>query len=539
MNPSLRRASALRAVASLSITAALVGCGGDSNNDTTPRPTLSVGDYLVTGESAANTTTGVNLLIVDPDHPAAPRLSIALAARSDYTKVPVSSIDPVGRRSSYFGDSMAYYVKDHQLFQVSLRKADNTVPQRISSLSTACKVADWHPLTYAGPDDVWVEVTEAGSDGDCDLDTDNQTVFVRTGTPAGTAATTLPAGIEVLESLPDESYAALSSFLVSDTREATPKLVLYTKALTPLIDVSGGAGLSSLEILSFTPGAHLTSSVYVRTGMTLRRLTWSASGASLSSDLYTFANPGSSYSGWVSNASEVYFIDGLSILRLDESGRVTPFATLDPANGDSAELSGLSSTHLILRQQAAAPANASTLLALPKSGAAVVPLATGNQYLGSLGMYGDDFLYLTYVSASNRYAIRRVKLDGSNDRTLTDQAAFLPMTVLNRTFSYDSGFSVDAVGWCEPAPGDTDCRNGVVKSLDLSTQTLTTLGAFSHASSPPGTTSWFSSGFAFTGMPLVIQAEIFVFSTSARQTDMYLAEPGKPNSLVRLSSQIP
>lgn len=534
MKPSFHRALALRAFTVLATAIALTACGGSGGGGNNPPPTTPQSELLVTGISRSNSSAvDYTLLIVDADQPATPRLATPV---DNYRTTSGVVLDSSTGGYTLLGDSMVYFVKSGQLFQVSLHKADSTVAQRISSLTTACEVNDWHPLKLDGGDDAWVEVSEAGPDADCAQEGDNTTVFVRTGTPASTAATALPAGVTVLTSLPDTSRSTLVVFLASDQRGATPKLTIYSAAWAPLGDVAGSEGVAEFGLMGFVPGLSQGSNAYGRNGMSLQRLTWSSSSASLSAPIHTFANaanPDNDIS--LIDDAAMYFVDGLSVMRANAAGTVNVLGSLNPVNGDKASLAyATTPTHLVLLQQASS-GNSTSLYTLLKSGGAPVPLAAGVSAPVLYGLHGSDVLYIAATGVANRHAIRRVNANGSDDRLITDLSSGVPMLVYSPMAS-SSGLTLDAIVWCEAAGSDADCRNGSLKSHNLATGVSATLGSFSHASN---SSSWQAGGFGFTGKPMVIQAYSFNSTSFAYPMDMYIAQPLGSGSLVRVSNNLP
>lgn len=532
MKPSFHCALAQRAFTMLATAIALTACGGSGGGN--PPPTTPQSGLLVAGIGRSNgSAADYTLLIVDADKPAIPRLATPVDKHLATSGV---TLNPTTGGYTLLGDSMVYFVKSGQLFQVSLHKADSTVAQRISSLTTACGVNDWHPLKLDGSDDAWVEVSEAGPDASCTQEGDNTTVFVRMGTPATTAATALPAGVTLLESLPDTSRSALGVFLASDQRGATPKLTIYSAAWAPLGDVEGSQGVAEFDMMGFVPGLSQGSSAYGRNGMSLQRLTWSSSSASLSAPIHTFANaanPGNDIS--LVDDAAMYFVDGLSVMRANAAGTVNVLGSLNPVNGDEASLAyAMTPTHLVLQQQAS-NGNSTSLYTLLKGGGTPVPLAAGASAPVLYGVHGSDVVYIAATSVGNGYAIRRVNADGSNDRLITDLSSGFPMRVFSPMTRF-SGLTLDAVVWCEAAGADADCRNGSLKSQNLSTGVSTTLGSFSHASN---SSSWQAGGFGYTGKPMIIQAYSFDSTSFAALMDMYIAQPLGSGSLVRVSSNVP
>lgn len=541
MNQAIRRAPARLALSHLFCllgALTLAGCGGGgggggsgSEGDSTPPP--SPGDYLSVGLTASSSSTNKTLLLVDADHPTPPRLSITLSNRENLFTSAAVTVDPATLAYTYIGETMLYCVSNHQLFQVSLRKADTTVAQRISSLSTACSVDEWYPLQLNGANEGWVEVTEAGLDGDCTLPVDNRKVYVRTGTPATTAATTLPAGVRLLDMLPSASLSSTSGFVAIDTRGATPKLTHYSAELALLGDVAGGNGETWLEMLSFVPGGQFDRAAFVRTGSTLRRMSWTDSSVTLLPVAYTFTGMGpSSNSRYPLDSHAMYFVDGLQVRKIDAGGNVSLLATLDPARGSTAEVHAATANHVVIGQ---GTSDHTTLLTLGKNGGTPLPLVTGTDIVSVLGLHGNEVVYATHAAGSAAHAMWRVQPDGSSRRFIAGNTGSAPMRVFQRAMNY-AGFQLEAVVWCEPAAGASDCRNGSLRSHNLATGATLALGNFSHAAS---SASWYIYGWGFAGSPLLIQTYSYAPPSYGLQEDLYLAQPERSNSLTRLSNNLP
>lgn len=532
MNKSRARAWAL---CSAVLLVSACGGGGDSGGSSAPSaptppppPPPAQEELLVAG--FGSTGQAETLVVVDPAQPAPLRLSTLV---DQHLEVSHLSFDTAGRRMTLGGSTAVYYVRNGRLFQVSLRKNQSNQPRQISSVADACSVDDWHPFSYSTGDDGWVEVTTAGADGSCFAGPDNRKVFVRHDTPATDLPTSLPDGVRITSALPDPASATLLGFIAYDSRTVPAKLALYGPTLAYVGDVVGGTGRLPLELLSFRPGGPLTTSAYARSGTGVVRLDWSASSATLSS----LATPISvtvdseGNAECLSDDTAMYCASGFLLRRIDAAGTVSALATMASADGSSVTLRGLTAGHVVVQQ--GADTSSGQVFAVPKLGGAPLALASafGSKYV--VGVHGNEVVYSTLGSSR---VMRRIGIDGSNDRLITALNSGYPMPVSNPTVSNLSIANLDAVMWCD-VPSAGHCTNGTIRSHDLQSSSTLALGTLSYNSAD--IFSLYVSGWGFSGRPTVLSATASLFSTAGFVTDFYLARPGSANSLVRLTTNIP
>jgi hypothetical protein len=526
------------------VLASACGGGGDSGGGSSttpppppPPPPAAPEEFLVAGLSQADGPK--SFVVVDPAQPAVALLTVTAA--DSLLEVSNLSFDTGLRRATFGNATMVYYVRNRQLHQASLRKSHPTRTQRISSLASACTVDDWHPLSYATGDDGWVEVTEAGPDGDCSTAPDNRKAFVRNASPITTEATMLPAGVRVLAALPDPATNMLAGFIARDSRATPSRLTFYSPTLTYVGDVAGGAGGSSVEFMSFVPDAQLRSSAYVKVnGFMLGRLSWSATSATLSSTGQSFAVTTSDRQAYFSDSEATYFADGLNVRRIDAAGATTTLATLDTTEGTVVRLKGLTSGHVVIQQETTS--GAARVFTIAKQGGTPLRLSPIDWLASVVGLNGDDVVYATKPGWAITPGFRRIRADGSNQRQI-NFGSFPYENHLRPVFSstvpYSSGQALDALVWCELAASESSCRgNGAIKSYDVRSGTITTLGNLSHSG-----TGLMSSlnvgGWGRSGRPTVLTVTAVVASQPGFVTDFYMVQPGTPNSLVRLTTNIP
>ncbi|MBL0730275.1 hypothetical protein [Piscinibacter sp. HJYY11] len=482
-------------------------------------------EFLVAGVSRADQPSV--LVIADPAQPLPPVLTTTADSILEVSNV---TFDATQRRATWGNATAVYYVNNRQLHQASLRKSLSPRTQRISSLTAACSVDNWYPFSYSTGDDGWVEVTEAGPDANCTTAADNRKAFVRNSSPQTTDATTLPSGVRVLMALPDPANNALVGFIASDTRATPSKLALYSPTLTYVSDVVGGTGLSDLEFMSLLPGTQLTSSAFVKFSYLLLRLTWSSTSASLSATGQRLTVATSGPQSYFNDGSAMYFVDGLAIKSINAGGTVSTLATLASADGTTARLKGLTSDHVVVQQEAT---NGSTqAFTIPKGGGTPFRLAPANWVASVIGLSGDEVIYATKPGYAITPAFRRIRADGGNERQInlgysTHETNLV--TVYSPTIPYLSAQVLDAVIWCEGPMGVSGCPgNGVVRSYDIETGAITTMGNLSL-----GRGGLIVRGSGFTGRPTVIT------TIAGFTAEFYLVQSNAANSLVRLTNYIP
>lgn len=530
MNKSRARAWALFGVVVLMSACGGGGGSGGSSNPPPAPPPPAPEEFLVAGFGPEGPAT--RLLVVDPAQPTPPRLSTLVDQHLEASHL---TFDATGRRVTLGHETMVYYVRQGLLYQMSLRKSQSPVPRRISALATACSVDDWHPFSFNSGDDGWLEVTTSGADANC-LDTaDNRKVFIRHNAATTENPSTLPDGVLVLSALPDPATHALLGFIAADNRTSPVKLSLYSPTLAHVGDVTGGAGRSTFEILSLLPGGPLRTSAYVKTNGVLARLDWSSSSATLTSYYHSFSSPTSSDEALaLSDDSAMYFLDGLSLLRLGQIGGISTLATLNAADGTEIGLRGLTSGHVVIQQGSNGTGH---VFAVPKLGGIPTRLAPaqGTKYV--VGVHGDDVIYSTYPGFGGR-AVRRIGADGSNDQLIAALSSGFPMPVSNPTVPHQSIGALDAVMWCEVPGGQGACLNGAIRSYDVQSRATVTLGTLSHSGSTL-VSGLYVSGWGFSGRPALIRATASATTSPGFVNEFYLVRPGTANSLVRVTNDIP
>lgn len=528
MNPVRAHVWALFGVVAL---VSACGGGGDSGSSSPPAssPPPAQEEFLVAGFGPEGQAT--RMVVADPAQPSPVRLSTLVDQHLEAT---LATFDASGRRTTLGRDSAVYYLRQGMLYQVSLRKSQSQVPRRLSALATACSVDDWHPLSFNG-DEGWLEITASGGDGDCFATADNRKAFIRHNATATDVPTTVPVGVQILASLPDPATQALVGFVAVDARTMPTKLSLYSPALAYVGDVAGSLGRGSLEILSFRPGGSLTTSAYVKAGSLLGRLDWSSASATLT--------PFHSYTGATSNdevlahsdSTSMYFLDGLSLLRIDLAGIVSTLATLSAADGTEIGLRGLTSGHVVVQQSSGG--SSPQVFTVPKLGGPPLRLAPamGSKYV--IGVRGDEVIYSTYPGVGTR-VLRRVGADGNNDQQIAFLNSGFPMPVSNPSFPHQTLGTLDAVMWCDVPAGQGHCMNGSLRSYDVQSRTTVTMGTLAHTGSGLNS-SLYVSGWGFSDRPSVISATASAITPPGFVSEFYLVQPGTANSLVRLTSNIP
>ena len=523
------RAMSLVRLASLGLAVALIGgCGGSATSTPAPPPPDTPAGFLTAATVSSNNALGKTLLVFDPAAPNPPRLSIPLSATDNYQTTYMTKVDPATGAYTIIGASNVVYVQNGMTYQVNLRKTSANTPTRISSLSTACSLDD--PVSEA-----MLPVTEAGPDGQCATTGDNRVVYVRIDDAVTAPPLSLPAGVTLVEALPDASYTTALFFLTRDTRGSTPKLTLYSPTLTLVGDVTGGQGVIDFRRASDLRQPGMSNHAYA--DATLRKLTWSAAGATLSTSLHSFATPltqGGSGFNSLSDANSFYFTDGLAVYSITGTAAPVLLTTLDAALGSRADISLATADHLLLQQRSSSLAN---MLSLSKQGGAALTLVT-SPLTFALGHAGNTVFYetITRTPSATITAVRRIDMDGSNDTLITDQADSFVMSVLPRVWSLHDMSRYAGFMWCERAAGDSSCSNGSIKLFNTSTGITTTLGQLSHAGTYSSWNPFLASlELPFIDAPFVMRSEGWVQGSTVVENEVYVAQPGVANSLVRVT----
>jgi hypothetical protein len=436
------------------------------------------------------------------------------------------SFDAASKTATLHGNPLMFYVKDGKVYKVGLRKSDSPSATQVSSLASACDVVLAHQLTADGLN-AWLNVKEAGADGDCATVVDNRTIYARSSMDATTAAISLPTGVSLLDSLEDAASGESVGFLMLEAG-APSKLAFYDTNLARVGDVAGGGSISAIVPVSDEPTAQ--SALY-RVDGTLRRLTWTASGATLSGSLYAFTDRESGAAA--ADDSTTYFADGPKLLKVAPGGTPENVATV---SASSILTLTMSDDYVMLTvMDPASPSNPIRLASVAKSDGTAVDLpgsTVDSRPSWIVAVRGDKVLY-TQPLASGLSQLRAVDADAKNDALVADniEAAH---SWMGRTIKLASE-SVAAEGavFCEPAAGETTCAHGTLKQYDIGSGAFATLGSFSSSASE---FSW-SPTFLLNGLPAAIAAKGKVAAVD--DVDMYIVTPGTAGSLTRITKNLP
>ena len=492
-----------------------------------------VGDYLAYGLTLENGASA-RFHLIDPTAPVPPRLSLTLPNLSFGTSGRFQVQDS-GMTGTYLGAPLGLYVQDGQVYQVSMKRTDPTTPQRISSLTTACQLSYQYGLDPQG-DNLWLEIDEAGPDGQCATTADNRLVHVRTGSSAGTAATSLPAGIAATTQLSDET-GQLSFILATDRRTAIPKMVLLRPDLSVGPEVLNSNNVQLTR--EWTIGHQNVRSLYfVSSASILYRLDWSANGAVLSLPLHTFS---SSNRALVTGQDGVYLLDDNRVYRTT-GGAPTLLATVDSSLGTRLGQPVLTPSAVVLKFENTTNFN-SAIVAVPRSGGTPVTLHQENSLALSnflVGNIGERVIYWTSAAGaipSQFGELRSILANGQNNTVLSTQA-MLPGQVVDR-FQDRMYLSLKGAAWCHVPTGQADCRQGEWRYIDLASNTVTTLASFNGSA----TLMNFMLQSPFNWADLPMPGTTFAMRQGGggiqSWTDVWIARPGVAGSGTRVTTLIP
>lgn len=469
----------------------LMGCGGGDEDH--PPPTTP-DNFLLTG-STARAEGGVQsrtLWGVDPRRPDAVAFSMAIDA-TPYKTASLYHPDLAPNQYRYLGESKAYFVRDRQLFQVSLLKTQGQPrAQQLSSSRAVCDIGRMWPIEPASKDDVWIEVHEAGPDGDCQTSEDNSPAYVVTGMAPDRDAVRLPARYALLDdTLKTKPHMGqVTNFFAVDKSSASPQPVLAFDAnmvaLGPLQGDQDEPVLLAKDVQFFNTesGRH-----YYSTQGKIYPLWASPNAIRLDHEsVYELKSPRSSIKAipdW-----GMTFLDGMTLVEMwpDQEPRI--LGRLDESRGTEAELLGKTGNVFVFKQ-VAAKAQSSTgmqsfaFIWMRGRDEPAIPLTEPVEAeLSVLATSGEGLVYTVRTATSLDVRLVDPEFFPSDDRLVAAgvggaKVAFRPSGIR------DDGPSPSAVLWCEAAAGanSSDCSNGVLKAMDVGGRTneTVTLGRFSHS----------------------------------------------------------
>lgn len=514
--------------------ATLAACGGGGGGDDTPQtpaPIVSTiggnasGYYAVT-ESRSGSSAPSTVHVVNPADPTHPKLTVTVDGQGHeyYRRTTSGTVDNVTHTARFTGEPLLIYVKGGALYQVDLRAGGGATPVRISSESHACQIHELHHVSKSGYD-VWVEASTAGVDGSCTNSSDNRTVLVRTYTSSAIDGKLLPTSSSVVNTF-GTSATPLLGLLIREAASPSTKLRLYNANMTPGNYVTGSEGAQTIyQVYGST--AFVQPGRYYVVDKQLKQFTTDGTNASLSSSLYTFTTASIGTVEATTDTSATYFVDDTKVMRVSGASPATPLATL--AASASTYWVWQSSTHLIFSQ-------GSTISAVPKSGGTVTPLKTGSTVVAFNGS-GSQVTYFLGTSSSNVGELRSINVDGTND-TLLEGGVVMAGIIANSTFASDGSTPVfKSVVYCIPRSGETDCRNGALKTRNIATHATTSLGTF-HTTSALAY-FYLDPLIGFDGFTLPITVTGVTPTTYVRQSDAYVLSPDAANPLARVTTLVP
>lgn len=474
------------------------------------------------------------LYIVDPAVAGSALQAIDLGVSSGPTSPPASvnttqdiRRDRATRRHTYNGESVAFFVKDGKVWKVELRSDLPHTPVQVSSLATACRIAfDLSALPVSADGrDAWVKVDTAGPGGNCALGATGA-VFVRSTMTSATAPLPGLPGIYV-DALDDGARGTLAFAMLTPAG-----LELYRPDFSRIGKVDGGEGARVAQFLGYD-FANPQASFY-RVDGTLRRMSWTATAATLAAPTLTFARPDFGPRNPVPHADlhSLYFADDRKLMKISGAGQPVEVVTVA---GPPIYAIWISDTHVVMWQ--ADPANprapnAASVVA--KAGGAVVTVSNAS----ALGTTARKMLY---ASGNVRHA---VDFDGSHD-TVLGEGPGLGTMVGNRSWVADLFYNDGYVTCVPTTPADRKCSNGRLVQTQIDSLERIDIGPVAHAATY-ATAFWGYGGHtlgmlfpAATGVPAFVGYQAFLQRGAGSVTDLYTWTPGSANSLVRLTKELP
>ena len=419
---------------------------------------------------------------------------------------------------------MVIYALGGKVWVIDLRAGASHAPRQISSASNICGIVPVGERLQLTPDglDSWVEVS--------DCSTSPASLYVRT-TMNSTDSVVPLTNARLIDKLDDGAMNTLG-FLVRDSNG----LSFYSRDLVRLGAVAGGSGLQSLPSNAGRDYMAVQATWY-RFNNSLRRITWSATGATLDPSIYTFTtsvnlNNGAT-PGWVGDIDAMYFIDGNTLMKIPSGGAPTPLATFAGTPIGTLFLTG---NHVVVQQADRSPSQVLVISTIPKTGGVATTIATGNGAV-VMGTTADSVLY------SQGATLHVAKADGSADQVIPPDNA--GSVVLQRTQVAERWY-VDSLAKCvSDTATDKSCSNGTFVQRDLATQVPTNIGRVTHAKTYPSTPLHGLANYGnipdMTGIPAPIEVHTSQDAAGhlVNTSDLYIWTPGSANSLGRVTYNIP
>lgn len=385
-------------------------------------------------------------------------------------------------------------------------------------MSDACSLGQFGETLQVSADgrDLWAYVAPCAS---------STPVFVRSTMSPSDGPLAL-GNIRWFTKLDDGAMNALG-FLVWDSRG----LSFYSKDLVRQGDVAGSAGLLAPPSNAVRDYAAVQA-LYARFDNTLRRLSWTASGATLDPSSYTFASADSPNGapGWVSDVDAMFISDGNTLLKLTSGGVPTTMASFA---GTPIGLLYLTDDRVVVQQSDRSSGQVLAVSTTPKSGGPITTLASGSG-AAVIGTMANSVLY------SQGSSTHLASADGTSDLVI---AGGLPV---QQALHIADRWYLDSLAACVPdAPADTGCSNGIFTQTSLATSTPTDIGRFAHTSTYgfANLSAWGGYGASMTTVgvsePLTYHIARDAAGHQVNTNDLYVWTPSSANSLGQATRNIP
>ncbi len=434
-------------------------------------------------------------------------------------------LDRATQRYTYNGESMAFFVKDGKVWKIELRADLPHTPQQVSSLDRACAISleiSALPVSVDGRD-TWIKIATAGADGSCAMGRTGS-VFVRSTMSASTAPLPELPGIYV-DALDDGARGTLAFALVTPAG-----LELFGPDFQRIGKVEGGDGVRVAQGMGHEYAAPQAG--FYRVDGTLRRMTWTAKGATLAAPTYTFTRPDFGTRNPVphSDQSSFYFGDDHKLMKIAGAGQPVEIATIP---GPPIYAISVSDTHLVLWQaDPGKPRSEQAASAIAKTGGKVMTI----DKVMPIGHTAHKMIY------RGGKEVHAINFDGSGDVALGSLRG-LGSLVGNRRWVADLFYTEGYVD-CVPAADDPQCGNGRIEQVDVDSLARIDIGSLSHAGKHDAAAVSYGSHTMGILLPAAATVPTFLgYQSFARRgggaTDLYTWTPGTAGSLKRLTHQLP
>lgn len=500
----------------------LSACGGGSDDkptdkprDLTPSAVNATFSMIETRQKDASGLVRVKLNVVDLRTGAVARsYDLANELRSDeypsadWDATAQFKVDADGLGGQQSGLSLMLFIQQRKVMALDLGASTLGTARQISSLANACAID--RDNVYLTPDGqrVWMRITTAGADTDCNKRDDNQIALISTDMSEldASVASGQSSGLALITALPDT--ASQSKGLLVLNRD-TGTLQVYDNTLKILLDtvaVTDHVPLSTEVVRKLATSPTNRQQALIQLGASVYLIDWRGAklqlGTPVTSVDPTVTHPvvikdaDTFYLGFDNKGQAINAIGTPGAARFDfpaemgdivdawptASGLVVKQAIrrLASSSGSTSTSSGTMSSTIVTPAPPAAPAPmvpASTLWSFNKAKLSYSMLASSGtdieHELDIEAVNGDTVFFSQPNASANWRDVRQVNASGGVPDTIVSNV-WIVDRVQNPRFRPGSD-NIQQLVWCETTAA-VGCANSKLVGYNLSTAQKTTLG---------------------------------------------------------------